>query len=202
MMEFNEKIQQLRKQRGLTQEQLAQALYVSRTAVSKWESGRGYPNIDSLKAIARFFDVTVDELLSGDAQCTIARAEGGQTENRFRDMLFGLIDCSAAGFFFLPLLGRRAEGTAHTASLLTLTDAAPYLKASYFIVVAGMVAAGIMRLAMQKCRMPAWMQYQGKMSLALNAAGVLLFIISLQPYAAMLMFVLLMIKLLIPAKQR
>lgn len=38
-MEFNEKLQQLRKQRGLTQEQLAEQLYVSRTAVSKWESG-------------------------------------------------------------------------------------------------------------------------------------------------------------------
>ena len=51
-MEFNEKLQQLRKQKGLTQEQLAEALFVSRTAVSKWESGRGYPNIESLKAIA------------------------------------------------------------------------------------------------------------------------------------------------------
>ena len=44
-MEFNEKLQELRKQRGLTQEELAERLYVSRTAISKWESGRGYPNI-------------------------------------------------------------------------------------------------------------------------------------------------------------
>lgn len=54
-MEFNEKLQELRKKKGLTQEELAEALFVSRTAVSKWESGRGYPNIDSLKAVARFF---------------------------------------------------------------------------------------------------------------------------------------------------
>ena len=47
-MEFNEKLQELRKGKGLTQEELAQAIFVSRTAVSKWESGRGYPNIDSL----------------------------------------------------------------------------------------------------------------------------------------------------------
>ena len=63
-MEFHEKLQELRKQKGLTQEELSQQLYVSRTAISKWESGRGYPNIDSLKAIAKFFSVTVDQLIS------------------------------------------------------------------------------------------------------------------------------------------
>ena len=64
-MELSEKLQALRRQKGLTQEQLAQALYVSRTAISKWESGRGTPNIDSLKQIAAFFSVSVDTLLSG-----------------------------------------------------------------------------------------------------------------------------------------
>ena len=65
-MEFYEKLQELRKRRGLTQEELAELLYVSRTAISKWESGRGYPNIDSLKAIAACFSVSVDELLSSE----------------------------------------------------------------------------------------------------------------------------------------
>ena len=65
-MEFNEKLQELRKQRGLTQEELAQSLYVSRTAISKWESGRGYPKIESLKSIAQYFRITVDELLSSE----------------------------------------------------------------------------------------------------------------------------------------
>ena len=77
-MEFNEKLQELRKQKGLTQEELAEILFVSRTAVSKWESGRGYPNIDSLKAIAKFFQVTVDELLSGEELLTIAENDQKQ----------------------------------------------------------------------------------------------------------------------------
>ena len=53
-MEFGEKVQKLRNQNKWTQEQLAEKLYVSRTAVSKWESGKGYPNIDSLKTIKVF----------------------------------------------------------------------------------------------------------------------------------------------------
>ena len=84
-MEFNEKLQELRKSRGLTQEELAEKLYVSRTAVSKWESGRGYPNIDSLKAIARLFSVSIDDLLSGDELLTLAEEENKQKEYLFQN---------------------------------------------------------------------------------------------------------------------
>ena len=83
-MEFHEKLQALRKQKGLTQEELAAKLFVSRTAVSKWESGRGYPNIDSLKALAKFFSVTVDELLSGEDLLSLAREEQQEKENQCR----------------------------------------------------------------------------------------------------------------------
>ena len=51
-MEFHEKLQELRKNSGLTQEELAEILYISRTAISKWESGRGYPSIESLRGIS------------------------------------------------------------------------------------------------------------------------------------------------------
>lgn len=70
-LEFNEKLQQLRKQKDLTQEQLAEQLYVSRTAISKWESGKGYPNIESLKCLAKLFSVSIDELLSNEELITL-----------------------------------------------------------------------------------------------------------------------------------
>ena len=101
-MEFNEKLQELRRQKGLTQEELAELLFVSRAAISKWESGRGYPNIDSLKQISKFFSVTIDELLSGDEILTIAEADKIQGREQFRDLVFGLLDVSAAMFLFLP----------------------------------------------------------------------------------------------------
>jgi len=74
-MEFNEKLQELRKQKGLTQEELAGHLFVSRAAISKWESGRGYPGIDSLKSISKFFSVSIDDLLSGDELIILAEEE-------------------------------------------------------------------------------------------------------------------------------
>jgi transcriptional regulator with XRE-family HTH domain len=67
-MEFNEKLQELRKSRSMTQEELAEALFVSRTAISKWEQGRGYPSLDSLKEISKFFSVTIDDLICSDVK--------------------------------------------------------------------------------------------------------------------------------------
>lgn len=77
-MELSEKLQELRKEKGLTQEELAEALFVSRTAISKWESGRGVPNIESLKAISKFFSVSIDELLSGEEILKIADEDNKQ----------------------------------------------------------------------------------------------------------------------------
>ena len=67
-MEFHEKLRQLRLQKGLTQEALAQSLFVSRTAISKWESGRGCPSIDSIKQISAFFNVSIDTLLTEEGE--------------------------------------------------------------------------------------------------------------------------------------
>ena len=193
-MEFNEKIQELRKKKGLTQEELAEILFVSRTAVSKWESGRGYPNIDSLKAIARFFEVTIDELLSGDELLTVAEENTKEKENHFRDMLFGLLDCSMALLFFLPFFGQKTKMVVQGVPLLALTDITPYLRISYFAVVIGITAWGISALALQNCDKALWVRNKRRISLTLSALGALLFIMSRQPYAAAFVFAILTIK--------
>ena len=196
IMEFHEKLQELRKQRGLTQEELAEALYVSRTAVSKWESGRGYPSIDSLKAISAFFAVTIDALLSGSEVITIAEEDNKQKELHFRDLIFGLLDCSISLLFVLPFFGQKIGETVHAVSLLSLTTIEPYLKGAYIAVVIAMTAWGILTLALQNWRHMLWGKYRHSLSLFLNAAGTLLFTISPQPYAAAFLFVFLAIKVL------
>lgn len=199
-MEFNEKLQELRKQKGLTQEELAEVLYVSRTAISKWESGRGYPNIDSLKAISSYFSVSLDDLLSSDEVLTIAEESNKQKEKHFRDMVFGLLDCSVAMFFFLPLFGQRMDGVIQEVTLLSLTEIEPYVKIPYLIVVFGMVIWGILILALQNNKSTFWLRSKDKVSLGLSAVGALFFMISLQPYAAMFTFIFLIIKALMLIK--
>ena len=199
-MEFNEKLQELRKQKGITQEELAESLYVSRTAISKWESGRGYPNIDSLKIIAKFFGVTIDDLLSGDELLTIAEEDTKQKEKHFRDLVFGLLDCSIAMFFFLPFFGQTVDGILQEVSLLSLNEIAPYLRTAYFVVVIGIIIGGVLTLALQNCRQTFWVRNKGKVTLVLNTVGALLFIISSQPYAAAFLFIFLVIKVLMLIK--
>ena len=63
---FAKNMQYIRGQKGLTQKQLADALFVSDKTVSKWETGLTEPNIDMLKQISRYFDISVDDLLAKD----------------------------------------------------------------------------------------------------------------------------------------
>ena len=201
-MEFNEKLQELRKQRGLTQEELAEKLYVSRTAISKWESGRGYPNIDSLKAIAKFFSVTVDELLSTDEILTIAEEDNKRKETHFRDLMYGLLDLSIAMLLFLPFFAEKIDGIIQSSSLIALDGVQAYLKITYFAVVILMIIMGILTLALQNCQWVAWVKSKTMISLMLGAIAVLVFIISSQPYAAVFAFVLLVIKALMLIKRQ
>ena len=193
-MEFSEKLQELRKQKGLTQDQLAQKLYVSRTAISKWESGRGYPNIESLKEIAKFFSVTVDQLLSGEEVLSIAQEDHKQRTSHLRDLVFGLLDISVAMFFFLPFFGQNVGAELQEVSILALTGISAYLKTAYLATVIATILMGVLTLALQNWQGAFWLRSKSTFSLGLSVLGVLMFIFSRQPYAAALLFIFLVIK--------
>lgn len=201
-MEFHEKLQALRKQKGLTQDELAQVLYVSRAAVSKWESGRGYPNIDTLKQISKYFSVTVDDLLSGEEVLTIAEEHQKASTTHLRDLVFGLLDLAVAMFLFLPFFGENAETNLLEVSLLSLRNISPYLLTFYYAIVLSSITWGILTLALQNCSSILWKRLKNHVSLLLNIVGTLLFIISRQPYAATFLFVFLIIKVLIYVKKQ
>ncbi len=200
-MEFREKLQELRKQKHLTQEELAQSLYVSRTAISKWESGRGFPNIESVKAISKFFSISLDELLSGEEILTIAENDQKQKQRTAINLIFGLLDCGIALLLCLPFFGQKSDGVIREVPLLNLSEIQPYLKTAYFAFVCIMIVLGIMTLALQNCRQRLWTQSKNILSLALSAIGVCLFIISQQPYPAIFVFTFLIIKVLMLIKR-
>lgn len=66
MMEFGEKIKHLREDKGMTQQTMAEHLYVTRQAVSRWECGARYPDLLTTKKIAELLDTTIDDLVSGE----------------------------------------------------------------------------------------------------------------------------------------
>ena len=190
-MEFHEKLQQLRKQKNLTQEQLAEHLYVSRAAISRWESGRGYPNIDSLKAIAAFYSITIDDLLSSNEVLTLAEAEQKQKSRQMRNCFFGLLDLCCVIFLFLPLFGQQEAGMVRSVSLLALSQIAAYLKVSYWIAVGSLIVWGFLVLVLPH---RIGEKQTVIVSVLLQIAAVLLFMLSSRPYPAVLSFLLLMVK--------
>jgi transcriptional regulator with XRE-family HTH domain len=198
-MKFNEKLCELRKQKGMTQEELASKLYISRTAISKWESGRGYPNIESLKAVAEVFSVSVDELLSPEQMLDVAEESRKKSERHLCDLVFGLVDVCAALLLFLPLFANRAGEIIQAVSLLNL-EASPYVKISFLLVVFALTVMGVLTLALQNLASRGWVAAKRWISLTLGGGMTLLFIISAMPYAAAFAFSLLAIKVIMLIK--
>ena len=82
-MEFSQNLKMLRKQKGVTQQRLADILCVDKTSISKWENGSNYPNQNIQMMIADYFGVSVDYLLGRDAP-TPAPTDNTITAERLR----------------------------------------------------------------------------------------------------------------------
>lgn len=97
-MTLGKRIAQYRKEKGLTQEALAQAMNVSAQAVSKWENDQTCPDITSLPQLSRILGVTVDELLSGKSE-NLPTVTMQPVENRkaVEEMILRIIVDSAGG---------------------------------------------------------------------------------------------------------
>lgn len=195
-MDFNEKLQRLRLQRGLTQEELAAQLFVSRAAVSKWESGRGYPGIDSLKAISKLFAVSIDDLLSGEELVSLAEDEQKSKDAHARTVARGVLGCAAVLLFFLPLFAQRSDGLVREVPLLVLS-AAPYITIPCILSALSVFVWGVMTLAMQNSPL----SQRADVSLTLSGIALLVFTVSLHPYAAVFIFILLAVKAVLLLKR-
>jgi transcriptional regulator with XRE-family HTH domain len=187
-MDFGEKLQELRKSRGLTQEELAQALFVSRTAVSKWESGRGYPSIDSLKEISKYFSVTIDDLLSGEKLLSIAETENRTNIRKVCAMLMGMADLFSFLLIVLPLYPKTVGGFIYSVNLLAYGEISPLIRTGYWCLFAVLILLGGVRMLYTQSGVLTYC------SLILSAVTVLFLALAGETYAVTVAFLLLTVK--------
>ena len=193
-MEFHEKLQELRKGRGLTQEELADALYVSRTAISKWESGRGYPSIDSLKEISHYFSVSIDDLLSTDKLLTIAEKENKANLRSMCDSLFGLLDVCSFILIILPLYPNKVNGVVESVNLFAYTQIASLNRLLYWVMFVSLVVVGVTKLLLTKFKIERCSNTVTGASIILSILTVLFMAMTREAYAVVVIFVLLVMK--------
>ena len=96
-MTIGKRIAHLRKEKGLTQEELAGHMGVSPQAVSKWENDQTCPDISALPKLAKLFDVTVDELLEGRSETPAVRVLPPEQRRDIKDMILRVTVDSAQG---------------------------------------------------------------------------------------------------------
>ena len=198
-MEFNEKLQELRKSRSLTQEELAEALFVSRTAISKWESARGYPSIDSLKEISRFFSVTIDDLICSEEMISVAENEKKEFADKSLSLICNALDILLAILLFIPAFGNGPESS-ETVSLFELTGISPWVKTVFIVIIGITILNGICGVIIAGLNKPVWNRHRLITGVILSVFAVIVFIATRQPYAGIICFALLIIKCFLIAK--
>ena len=192
-MEFNEKLQELRKSKSLTQEELAEALFVSRTAISKWEQGRGYPSIDSLKEISRFFSVSIDDLICSEEIISAAADEKKECVEKYISLICNTLDIFLALLLFLPVFG---NGTDHpvSVSLFAITGLSTWMKTMFAALISLAVLKGICGVIINHFDKPVWNRHRLMTGMVLSVACTAVFILIRQPYAGIICLAVLVVK--------
>lgn len=110
-MELNKQIKKHRAEMNLSQEELAEKLYVTRQTISNWETGKNYPDIHSLLLMSTLFDVSLDQLIKGDVEIMKEeiKTEDIKMFDRYGKIFTGLLLLSIVSIaplvYFLRLFG-------------------------------------------------------------------------------------------------
>ena len=201
-MEFSEKLQELRKNKDMTQEELAEALYVSRTAISKWESGRGYPSIDSLKEISKFFSVSIEELLSAEKMVSIAEKENRDNIRYICDMLLGIVDMMALIMIVLPIYPNKIDGVYYAVSLPDYVQAGSLKCVLYWTLFILMMIIGAVKILLTRLRKDKGGRFVTGISLFVGIASVLLLAMGREAYGVSIVFLMVVAKGILIYKMR
>ena len=192
-MEFNEKLQELRKSRSMTQEELAEALFVSRTAISKWEQGRGYPSLDSLKEISKFFSVSIDDLICSEEIITAAADEKKECMDRYKALICDMLDILAGLLLFLPVFGNGAD-IPSSVSLYAITGLSTWIKIIFALLIGLAVLNGVCGVIISRFDKPLRDRNILLTGMVLSVVSAAVFILTRQPYAGIICLAILVVK--------
>ena len=195
-LELSKNIKQIRNDNKLTQEQFAEKMLVSRTAVSKWENGTCYPSIDSLKYMSQTFNISLDKLLSSEEILEIAKTENQSNISEYNSLLFCLLDIVRIIFIFLPLYSYKTNDFIYSVSLLNSNDLGTTLKIVFMLIFIMFLILGIIELIFN---------FKGnnklinKISIFLDVTSIFVLLFTKQPYVITLIFIIFIIKIIMLA---
>ena len=198
-MKLSEKIQKLRKEHNLTQEQFAEKLFVSRTAVSKWETGRGMPSMESLQMIAKLFHITLDELLSTEEIIVIAESENKENIKRFASYMDGIINLAALLALLLPLYKVEDNGFFYSVPLYQLGG---WQGLVFWIAPVIMILCGIVELLLIGREQEKRIEIISTVGTIAHVSAITLLIVSGHPYPTVLLFFMFALKGVLLLKKR
>lgn len=201
-MELNEKLKELRNNKGLTQEELAAALFVSRTAISKWESGRGYPSIDSLKEISSFFSITLDELVSGEKLLSLAEKENQVHLQNLFDLLIGVIDLCYLMLIVLPLYPKTMGLYIASVNLFNYVETSALNQKLYWALFLLIILNGLTEIILTKLKDRSMYSKIVGINMVLSILSVIFLALTGETYATALAFLLLALKSVLYIKGR
>lgn len=144
---LSEKIYTLRRKSGLSQEQLAEKIGVSRQAISKWEGGLSTPELDKLKALSEYFQVTIDELTENQAESVSensTKETGNLPSGKAGESKIGIFFCLTGAvciilFGILTVMYPASADRINASSMITLNGTGILIAFSALLMLLGII---------------------------------------------------------------
>lgn len=188
-MEFGDKLKAIREENHWTQEDLAEKLYVSRVTISKWETGRGLPNLDSLLRLSDISGISINDLISTEKAIECGRNEVKEGKDKAKLRFLFLLDVLTFLLLVLPIFRSVQDGAIGSVSLFVLSTMALWQKTVIVLIISIEVLIGLVSIFREKSY---W-----KLSLAASLFLIVVLVLALQPYPSLFALILLSSKIFI-----
>jgi len=197
-MALNDRLKYLRKKANYTQQELADKLFVTRAAISKWETGKGNPNIESLKEISELFNISINDLLSSEELILIA-TDSTADKKRFLSIFgYSIFDLFSFILMFLPLFSIRVGDVFKAVNLFNHSIDSVIIIVIYYVV---FITLGIFSLS--ELIIGYFGLLKGKLKYVLilsslfSVFSLFVFIITNEPYISFFITIFLILKTLL-----